>query len=83
MASFNFSIVGNVGNDYIQYAAYRFIKIPLYAPKTLLTVRAIVQSRANPTNDTPLIDKKRGFFFRQSIFIPTSQAAANIELQCC
>lgn len=71
ITSFNFSIVRNVWNDRIQYAAYRFIKIPLHTPKNaFLTVPAIVQSRASPTNDTPLIDKKCGFFFRQSIFIP-------------
>lgn len=81
--SFNFLIVENIWNDRIQYAAYRFIKIPLHTPKTFLTVRAIVQSRTNPTNDSPLIDKKRGFFFRQSIFIPVSRIAANIELQRC
>lgn len=39
--------------------------------KHSLTARAIVQSRASSTaNDTPLIDKKHCFFFRQSILPP-------------
>lgn len=33
ITSFDFSIVGNVWNDRIQYAAYRFIKIPLHRAK--------------------------------------------------